>query len=83
VPGRTLWLTAVVARLVVQTLLLAPYHPSARGLLRAVAGMHVVNALLKLLCQAVCGLTVERGGAVFSAPLAAVVGQVRLGARSR
>lgn len=47
VPGRTLWLTAAVAGLVVvQSLLLAPYHMDARGLLRAVAGLHVVNALL-------------------------------------
>jgi hypothetical protein len=46
-PGRTLWLTAAVAGLVVvQSLLLAPYHMDARVLLRAVAGLHVVNALL-------------------------------------
>lgn len=47
VPGRTLWLTAAVAGLVVvQSLLLAPYHMNAGGLLRAVSGLHVVNALL-------------------------------------
>jgi hypothetical protein len=46
-PGRTLWLTAAVAGLVVvQSLLLAPYHTNATGPLRAVAGLHVVNALL-------------------------------------
>jgi Family of unknown function (DUF6220) len=47
VPGSTLWLTAAVAGLVVvQSLLLAPYHLNATGLLRAVSGLHVVNALL-------------------------------------
>lgn len=47
VPGRTLWLTASVFGLVaVQSLLLFPYHMSATGLLRAVSGLHVVNALL-------------------------------------
>ncbi len=47
VPGRTLWLTASVAGLVVvQSLLLAPYHMAAGGLLRAVSALHVVNALL-------------------------------------
>jgi uncharacterized protein DUF6220 len=46
-PGRTLWLTAAVAGLVVvQSLLLSPYHMNATGPLRAVAGLHVVNALL-------------------------------------
>lgn len=47
VPGRTLWLTAAVAGLVVvQSLLLSPYHMNATGPLRAVAGLHVVNALV-------------------------------------
>jgi uncharacterized protein DUF6220 len=47
VPGRTLWLTAAVTGLVaVQSLLLAPYHMGAEGWLRAVSGLHVVNALL-------------------------------------
>ncbi len=47
VPGRTLWLTAAVFGLVVvQSLLLLPYHMDATGLLRAVSGLHVVNALL-------------------------------------
>ncbi|HKF75850.1 MAG TPA: DUF6220 domain-containing protein [Candidatus Dormibacteraeota bacterium] len=47
VPGRTLWLTASVLGLViVQSLLLAPYHLAATGILRAVSGLHVVNALL-------------------------------------
>jgi hypothetical protein len=47
VPGSTLWLTAAVAGLVVvQSLLLAPYHLNATGLLRAMSGLHVVNALL-------------------------------------
>src|ERR1700730_4396741 len=47
VPGRTLWLTAAVAGLVlVQSLLLAPWPLNATGLLRAVSSLHVVNALL-------------------------------------
>lgn len=47
VPGRTLWLTASVFGLVVvQSLLLFPFHANATGLLRAVSGLHVVNALL-------------------------------------
>jgi uncharacterized protein DUF6220 len=47
VPGGTLWLTAAVAGLVlVQSLLLAPWHLDATGLLRAVSSLHVVNALL-------------------------------------
>ena len=47
VPGRTLWLTGAVTGLViVQSLLLTPYHMNAGGLLRAVSGLHVVNALL-------------------------------------
>lgn len=47
VPGTTLWLTAAVAGLVVvQSLLLSPYHMNATGPLRAVAGLHVVNALV-------------------------------------
>jgi len=47
VPGRTLWLTGAVTGLViVQSLLLTPYHMNATGLLRAISGLHVVNALL-------------------------------------
>lgn len=47
VPGRTLWLTAAVFGLVVvQSLLLAPFHVNATGLLRALSGLHAVNALL-------------------------------------
>jgi hypothetical membrane protein len=46
VPRQTLWLTAAVSGLViVQSLLLIPYHMQAQGLLRAVAGLHAVNAL--------------------------------------
>lgn len=46
VPGRTLWLTAAVVGLVtVQSLLLIPYRSGATGLLRAVSGLHVVNAV--------------------------------------
>ncbi len=47
VQRRTLWLTAAVTGLVaVQSLLLFPYHLGAEGWLRAVSGLHVVNALL-------------------------------------
>jgi uncharacterized protein DUF6220 len=47
VPRRTLWLTAGVTGLVaLQSLLLFPYHLGAEGWLRAVSGLHVVNALL-------------------------------------
>jgi len=46
VPRQTLWLTAAVPGLViVQSLLLIPYHMQAPGLLRALAGLHAVNAL--------------------------------------
>ena len=46
VPRRTLWLTAAVPGLVVvQSLLLIPYHMQAPSLLRALAGLHAVNAL--------------------------------------
>jgi uncharacterized protein DUF6220 len=47
IPRRTLWLTAGVTGLVgLQSLLLFPYHMGAEGWLRAVSGLHVVNALL-------------------------------------
>ena len=47
VPGRTLWLTAAVAGLVlVQSLLLVPYHMAVPTVVRTVSGLHVVNALL-------------------------------------
>ena len=43
----TLLLTAAIFGLVVvQSLLLFPYHMGATGLLRAVSGLHVVNALV-------------------------------------
>jgi hypothetical protein len=46
IPRRNLWLTAAVSGLViVQSLLLIPYHLPAPGLWRAVAGLHAVNAL--------------------------------------
>jgi len=46
VPARTLWLTAAVFGLVVlQSLLLVPYRSGATGWVRAIAGLHVVNAL--------------------------------------
>lgn len=46
VPGRLLWLTAALSGLVlVQSLLLLPYHMNAQGVLRVISGLHVVNAL--------------------------------------
>jgi hypothetical protein len=46
VPARTLWLTAAVFGLVVlQSLFLFPYRSAATGWVRAIAGLHVVNAL--------------------------------------
>ena len=47
VPSRILWLTAAVLGLTaLQSLLLAPYHMNAQGLLRAISGLHVLNAIL-------------------------------------
>jgi Family of unknown function (DUF6220) len=49
VPGRLLGLAAAIFGLViVQSLLLVPYHTNAQGVLRAVSGLHVLNALLIL-----------------------------------
>lgn len=49
VSGRTLWLTAsVLGLVVVQSLLLAPFHSGASGLVRAISGLHVLNAVLIL-----------------------------------
>ena len=49
VSGRTLWLTtSVLGLVVVQSLLLAPFHSGASGLVRAVSGLHVLNAVLIL-----------------------------------
>lgn len=46
VPRRTLLLTAAIFGLVVlQSLLLIPYRSGATGLLRAVSGLHVLNAV--------------------------------------
>lgn len=47
VPVRTRWLAASVFGLtVLQSLLLAPYHMNAVGVLRAISGLHVLNAIL-------------------------------------
>jgi Family of unknown function (DUF6220) len=47
VPGHIIRLAAAVPALViVQSLLLAPYHMNAQGVLRAVSGLHVLNAIL-------------------------------------
>jgi hypothetical protein len=47
VSGRTMWLTASVFGLVVlQSLLLVPFHSDASGPVRAVSGLHVLNAVL-------------------------------------
>jgi hypothetical protein len=67
VPRQTLWLTAAVPGLVVvQSLLLIPYHLQAPGLLRALAGLHAVNALFIFLVavrllERVKGLTQSSG----------------------
>lgn len=46
VPGRLLGLAAAIFGLtVLQSLLLFPYHLDARGALRLISGLHVVNAL--------------------------------------
>lgn len=46
VPGRLLgWTAAIFGLTVLQSLLLFPYHLDARGLLRLVSGLHVLNAL--------------------------------------
>ncbi len=46
VPGRLLRLTAAISGLtVLQSLLLAPYHMAVEGPWRAIAGLHVLNAL--------------------------------------
>jgi hypothetical protein len=46
IPRRTLWLTAAVSGLViVQSILLIPYHAPGAGAWRALAGLHAVNAL--------------------------------------
>jgi hypothetical protein len=47
IPGRVLWLTAAVPGLViVQSLLLLPYHMSSLAALRPLSALHVLNALL-------------------------------------
>jgi hypothetical protein len=47
VPIRLRWLTAAVPALVVlQSLLLVPYHMNAHGVLRAISALHVVNAFV-------------------------------------
>jgi hypothetical protein len=46
IAGRTLWLTAAIPGLVIlKSTFLIPYHMQAQGLLRALAGLHAVNAL--------------------------------------
>jgi Family of unknown function (DUF6220) len=49
VPGRVLRLGAAIFGLtVVQSLLLAPYHMDAPGIVRAISSLHVLNAVLIL-----------------------------------
>lgn len=49
VPGRVLRLGAAIFGLtVVQSLLLAPYHMNAPGIVRAISSLHVLNAVLIL-----------------------------------
>ena len=46
VPLRTrLWMLAIPGLVIVQSLLLIPYHSNVQGPLRAVAGIHAANAL--------------------------------------
>jgi hypothetical protein len=46
-PRHLLWLAAAVPGLTaLQSLLLLPYHMNAQGVLRAISGMHVLNAFL-------------------------------------
>ncbi len=46
-PRHTLWLSAAVPGLTaLQSLLLLPYHMNAQGVLRAISGLHVLNAIL-------------------------------------
>jgi hypothetical protein len=45
-PSRLLWMTAAIPGLViVQSLLLVPYHMHATGVVRAISALHVVNGL--------------------------------------
>lgn len=41
-----LWMAAVPALVVLQSLLLTPYHMNAHGVLRAISALHVVNAFV-------------------------------------
>jgi hypothetical protein len=46
VPLRTrLWMLAIPGLVIVQSLLLIPYHSNVQGPLRAIAGLHAANAL--------------------------------------
>ena len=46
-PRHLLWLAAAVSGLTaLQSLLLLPYHMNAQGVLRAISGLHVLNAFL-------------------------------------
>ena len=45
-PRRVLWFAAMVPGLTaLQSLLLLPYHMNAQGVLRAISGLHVLNAI--------------------------------------
>lgn len=47
IPRRLWWLALAITGLVLlQSILLVPYHMGASGLLRAISGLHVVNALV-------------------------------------
>lgn len=47
VPARVFGLCGLIAGLVVlQSLFLIPYHSNAQGVVRAIAGLHVLNALV-------------------------------------
>jgi hypothetical protein len=60
-PRRLIWLTAAVPALViVQSLLLFPYHISGTGWLRVISALHPVNALAILWVAVELALTVKR-----------------------
>jgi hypothetical protein len=47
IPRRTLaWCAAISGLVILQSILLVPYHLGSQGMLRAVSGLHALNALL-------------------------------------
>jgi hypothetical protein len=72
VPRRLLGLAGAVTGLtLLQSLLLLPYHLGAQGVLRAISGLHVLNALLILwIALQLLGRTRDWATRVSQAPLA-------------